>query len=229
MDRPSAGGSSPRHYKISISMNAPTVFVVDNNPEVCSTIRQQIESLYLPVETFLSGNAFLAEYSIYRVGCLLVDLHMPGMDGLELQRRLNECKYRLPIIFMTSRGDIRSAVRAIKGGAMDYLEKPLSIEQLEPMLQNALKLDQKRQQARLKSAAIKARVDNLTPRERQVLNLVVHQQTNKNIARNLGVSIKTVEFHRSRVMQKMHAHSLLELAEMVRENGGAETTPVFSH
>ncbi len=210
-------------------MNEPTVFIVDNNPDICQAISETVESIPLPTESFSSANAFLEHYSIYRVGCLLLDVHMPEMDGLQLQRHLNQYKYRLPIIFMTSRGDIRTAVTAMKHGAMDYLEKPLQPDQISNLLKQAVDIDRKRQQLRLEHAAIQARVNNLTPREREVLDLVIHENTNRKIADYLGVSIKTVEFHRSRVMQKMHAHSLLELAEMVKKNDASEPADTPTH
>ena len=210
-------------------MNEPTVFIVDNNPDIRLSISETVESIPLPTESFSSANTFLEHYSIYRVGCLLLDVHMPEMDGLQLQRHLNQYKYRLPIIFMTSRGDIRTAVTAMKNGAMDYLEKPLEPKQISDLLKQAVSIDRKRRQMRLEYAAIQARVSNLTPREREVLDLVIHENTNRKIADYLGVSVKTVEFHRSRVMQKMHAHSLLELAEMVKENGAMEAVGGSPH
>lgn len=199
-------------------MNDPTVFIVDDNPETCQSLRKTIESTPFPVETHLSADSFLSNYSIYRGGCLFLDVHMPGMDGLQLQKHLNSYKYRLPIIFMTGKADIQTAVKAVRNGAMEYLEKPLDATQVIHLVTTAINMDVKRKKLRLHYDAICARINNLTPRERQVLERVLHQETNRSIAGNLGVSVKTIEFHRSKVMQKMHAHSLLELAEMVREN-----------
>lgn len=210
-------------------MNDPTVFIVDNNPEICQSLRTIIETIPFSVETHLSSDSFLSNYSIYRTGCLILDVHMPGTNGLQLQKYLNTYKYRLPIIFMTARADIPTAVEAVRNGAMEFLEKPLDSAQLTQLVNVAIRTDMQRRKLRLKYDAIGARINNLTPREREVLERVLHQETNRSIAGTLGVSIKTIEFHRSKVMHKMHAHSLLDLAEMVRENEALNDGLQLSH
>lgn len=196
-------------------MIAPTVFVVDDDAAVRDSLRWLLESLQLKVETFESAEQFLDNYSIYRIGCLLLDLRMPGMSGLQLQQRLAEQKFALPIIIITGHGDIPVAVRAVKNGAYDFIEKPFDNDRLVERVKDALELDKEHHPKRLTLDAVNARIANLTPREKQVLEFVIDNHSNKEIAAKLGVSIKTVEFHRARVMEKMHADSLLHLAQMV--------------
>lgn len=196
-------------------MIAPTVFVVDDDAAVRDSLRWLLESLQLKVETFESAEQFLENYSIYRIGCLLLDLRMPGMSGLQLQQRLAEQKFALPIIIITGHGDIPVAVRAVKNGAYDFIEKPFDNDRLVERAKDALELDKEHHPKRLALDAVNARIANLTPREKQVLEFVIDNHSNKEIAAKLGVSIKTVEFHRARVMEKMHADSLLHLAQMV--------------
>lgn len=198
-------------------MYEPTVFVVDDDSVVLDSLRWLLESVNLRVETYSSAEAFLKNYSIFRVGCLVADIRMPGMSGLQLQQKLTEHKYALPIIFVTGHGDIPMAVRAMKYGAADFIEKPFNDQDLLDRAQAALEKDKNNHQRRRRYETIRARMANLTRREQQVLNLVVHQNANKTIAGELGVSIKTIEFHRARVMEKMHADSLLDLAEMTKE------------
>ena len=198
-------------------MHEPTVFVVDDDQAVRESLQFLLESEDLKVESFESAEVFLDEYSIYRIGCLLLDIRMPGMNGLELQKILAEQKFHLPIIIVSGHGDIPVTVRAIRNGAIDFLEKPFDDDYLLARVKDALAHDAKNQKKRMQFDAIRARLENLTPRERQVMALVVKDNPNKSIATELGVSIKTVEFHRARVMEKMHADSLLHLATMVRE------------
>lgn len=195
----------------------PTVFVVDDDQAVRDSLRWLIESVNLSVETYSSATGFLDDYNIGMVGCLVLDVRMPDMSGLQLQKQLNENKYRLPIIFITGHGDVPMAVRAMKDGAMEFIEKPFSDQELLDCVQTALDKDREYQKQRIQLSAIAARVANLTPREKEVMRLVVKGFSNKRIANELSISIKTVEFHRSRIMEKMHAESLLQLVDMVRE------------
>ena len=139
------------------------------------------------------------------------------MSGLQLQQSLTKQKYALPIIFITGHGDIPMAVRAMQAGAMYFLEKPFEDQVLLDYVHEALVLDNDNQQARIRLAMIQARIANLTEREREVMELVIANHSNKEVASKLGVSIKTVEFHRSHMMEKMHATSLIELVSMARE------------
>ena len=195
----------------------PTVFIVDDDPAVRDSLRWLLESMRLRVATFGSAEDFLKFYTMYMVGCLILDVRMPGMSGLQLQQFLTKQKYSLPIIFITGHGDIPMAVRAMQAGAMYFLEKPFEDQVLLDYVHEALALDNDNQQSRIRLTMIQARIANLTEREREVMELVIDNHSNKEIASKLGVSIKTVEFHRSHMMDKMHATSLIELVNMARE------------
>ena len=195
----------------------PTVFIVDDDPAVRDSLRWLLESMRLRVATFDSAEAFLRFYTMHMVGCLILDVRMPGMSGLQLQQHLTKQQYALPIIFITGHGDIPMAVRAMQAGAKYFLEKPFEDQLLLDYVNEALALDKENQQARLRLTTIRARIANLTDRETEVMDLVIRNHSNKEIAEKLGVSIKTVEFHRSHMMDKMHASSLIDLLNMVRE------------
>lgn len=195
----------------------PTVFIVDDDPAVRDSLRWLLESMRLRVATFDSAEAFLKFYTMHMVGCLVLDARMPGMSGLQLQQHLTKQQYALPIIFITGHGDIPMAVRAMQAGAKYFLEKPFEDQLLLDYVNEALALDKENQQARLRLTTIRARIANLTDRETEVMDLVIRNHSNKEIAEKLGVSIKTVEFHRSHMMDKMHASSLIDLLNMVRE------------
>ena len=195
----------------------PTVFIVDDDPAVRDSLRWLLESMRLRVATFDSAEAFLKFYTMHMVGCLVLDVRMPGMSGLQLQQHLTKQQHALPIIFITGHGDIPMAVRAMQAGAKYFLEKPFEDQLLLDYVNEALALDKENQQARLRLTTIRARIANLTNRETEVMDLVIRNHSNKEIAEKLGVSIKTVEFHRSHMMDKMHASSLIDLLNMVRE------------
>ena len=195
----------------------PTVFIVDDDPAVRDSLRWLLESMRLRVATFDSAEAFLKFYTMHMVGCLILDVRMAGMSGLQLQQHLTKQQYALPIIFITGHGDIPMAVRAMQAGAKYFLEKPFEDQLLLDYVNEALALDKENQQARLRLTTIRARIANLTDRETEVMDLVIRNHSNKEIAEKLGVSIKTVEFHRSHMMDKMHASSLIDLLNMVRE------------
>ena len=200
----------------------PTVFIVDDDPAVRDSLRWLLESMRLKVLTFESAEEFLNYYTMHMIGCLILDVRMPGMSGLQLQQFLTKQKHALPIIFITGHGDIPMAVRAMQAGAMYFLEKPFEDQILLDYVNETLALDKENQQARIRLAMIQARISNLTEREREVMNLVTNNHSNKEIAEKLGVIVKTVEFHRSHMMEKMHAHSLIDLVSMVREAAIAE-------
>lgn len=200
----------------------PTVFIVDDDPAVRDSLRWLLESMRLKVATFESAEEFIKYYTMHMVGCLVLDVRMPGMSGLQLQQYLTKQKYALPIIFITGHGDIPMAVRAMQAGAMYFLEKPFEDQVLLDYVHEALELDKDNQQSRIRLTMIQARIANLTDREREVMDLVIDNHSNKEIAAKLGVSIKTVEFHRSHMMEKMHATSLIELVNMTREAATTE-------
>jgi RNA polymerase sigma factor (sigma-70 family) len=191
-----------------------TVFVVDDDQAMRSSLQWLIESAGLRVETFHSAQAFLDSYYPGRAGCLLLDVRMPGMSGLELQAYLDRREIRIPVIIITGHGDVSMAVKAMKGGAVDFIEKPFDDEQLLNSIRNALEYDEQKRTLRARRAEIAARLAELTPREHEVMAMVTDGKSNKEIAATLNVSAKTVEVHRARVMDKMRADSLAELVRM---------------
>ena len=203
----------------------PTVFVVDDDEALCEALQWLLESAALRVEAFHSAEAFLDAYDPQRPGCLVLDLRMRGMNGLDLQARLARDDLALPVIIITGHGDIPMAVRAMKGGAVDFLEKPFNEQQLLDAVHAALARDARMREARLKRAAVLRRIEQLTPRERDVFALVVNGKMNKQIAVELGITEVTVKVHRGRVMTKMGADSLAELV-ILAERAGIPTTKV---
>jgi two-component system response regulator FixJ len=193
----------------------PTVFVVDDDQAVRRFLCGLIASVDIPVESYASAQDFLDSYEPGRPGCLLLDIRMPGMSGLELQQELDRRAIDLPVIILTGHGNVQVAVNAMKAGAIDFIEKPFNNELLLDRVQRALSEGVKAREVRLGQEAIKERMARLTPRERQVLERVIAGDTNKSVARRLGISEKTVELHRSRVMEKMQAGSLAALVKMV--------------
>jgi two-component system, LuxR family, response regulator FixJ len=191
-----------------------TVFVVDDDQAMRTSLKWLIESTGMSVQTYESADVFLASYYPGRAGCLLLDVRMPGMSGLELQTYLAREGYRLPVILITGHGDVSMAVKAMKAGAIDFIEKPFHDEDLLRSIRRALEDDQRQRAGQAARADIAARLAELTPREHEVMAMVTDGKSNKDIAAALGVSAKTVEAHRARVMEKMRADSLAELVRM---------------
>lgn len=192
----------------------PTVFVVDDDQAMRNSLKWLIESVSMQVETFESADAFIKSYYPGRSGCLLLDVRMPGMSGLELQEYLRANQIAIPVIIITGHGDVPMAVRAMKSGAVDFIEKPFNDELLLESIRHALALDVKQRDMQKQRAEIATRLARLTPREHEVMVMVTNGKANKEIASSLGVSAKTVEAHRARVMEKMQANSLAELVRM---------------
>ncbi len=193
----------------------PTVYVVDDDAALRESLAFLIESVGLQVRTFESADDFLTGIAPDAHGCLLLDVRMPGMSGLELQARLGDHGITLPVLILTGHGDVPMAVRAMKAGAFDFFEKPFNDQALLDRINRAIEHDGHRRQTNGQMRAIAERLDRLSPREREVLDLVVSGRLNKEIAADLGVSEKTVESHRSKVMFKMEANSLVELVRLV--------------
>lgn len=198
-----------------MSASEQTVFVVDDDKSVRDSIQWLLESIGLRVETFESAESFLGRYSPARPGCLVLDVRMPGLSGPELMDKLGAPKPFLPIIFLSAHGDVPLAVRAMKGGAVDFLQKPYNNQTFLERVRQALEQDAQARRKRLQQDGVSARLAALTDRERQVLKGVVAGHSNKEIARELDISYKTVEVHRGRLMQKMDAHSIAELLQLV--------------
>ncbi|MFO7303955.1 MAG: response regulator FixJ [Gammaproteobacteria bacterium] len=197
----------------------PTIFVVDDDAAVRDALKLLLRSVGQAVETFASAQEFLDAYSEDRPGCLVLDIRMPGMSGLELQQKLNEKHSILPIIFITGHGDVPMAVEAMQAGAVDFIQKPFRDQDLIDRINQALEKDSMNRAALSERNDIRRRLETLTPREREVLDLVVRGKANKVIAGDLKLSQRTVEIHRARVMEKMQASSLAHLVRMVLEVG----------
>lgn len=190
------------------------VFVVDDDHAVRGTLHWLLESLNIGVETFASGREFLSKYDPAQPGCLVLDVRMPDISGLQLQDILHQRQIHVPIILMSAYGDITMAVRAIKAGAYDFIEKPFNLQLLLEKIQQCLVIDCRQRREAEEQQAILERIDTLTPRELTVLDLVVNGKSNKQIAAELAISVKTVEVHRAHIMDKMVAHSVAELTTL---------------
>jgi FixJ family two-component response regulator len=213
MERPSSSPSLPPPQ--IDAPGDPTVFIVDDEVAVAESLRWLIESVGLRVETFSAASEFLARYRPERAGCLVLDVRMPAMSGLELQDRLKGQGVSLPIIFVTGHGGVQTAVRALKGGAFDFIEKPFDDQRMLDLVQKALALDADARRHTAAQAGAAARYASLSAREHEVLDLLIEGQTNKAIARSLGIASKTVETHRANVMQKMAAPTMPHLVKQV--------------
>jgi two-component system, LuxR family, response regulator FixJ len=192
----------------------PTVFIVDDDPAIRFAMQALMDSVHIPHEIYDSGDAFLETVGEGRPGCLVLDIRMPGLGGLELQEELLKRGSTLPIIFITGHGDVPMAVEAMQKGAVDFIQKPFRDQDLLDRIREAVKTDQERRQAQQLHAEVADRLARLTHREREVFDLVVTGKPNKVIAYELGVSQRTVEIHRARVMEKMQARSLADLVKM---------------
>ena len=199
-----------------------TVFIVDDDEAVRDSLSWLMQSVGLNTETFPSADSFLQGFGEDRPGCLLLDIRMPGMSGLELQNVLQERGFRLPLVVISGHADVPMAVRALKAGAFDFVEKPFNDQLLLDTVQRAIEQDREQRESHAQIDAWRARLDTLTPREREVLELVVVGASNKQISSELGVSLKTVEAHRARVMDKLEADSLSQLVRMTLTVTNAE-------
>ena len=191
-----------------------TVYVVDDDKLARESLEWLIESVGLPVKTFDSGQAFLDNYDNGLVGCLVLDVRMPDISGLDLHTKLKQDGCTLPVIIMTGHADVDMAVRAMKAGVYDFIEKPYNYSLMLERIQSAIAfdLDNRKEQERVDD--VKGRIATLTPREQEVLKYVLNSSANKIIAAELGISIKTVELHRSNLMSKMQANSVTELVRL---------------
>ena len=192
----------------------PTVFVVDDDPSIRESLRWLIESVGLRVQTSATAQEFLDRYDADTPGCLVLDVRMPGISGLDLQAELSSRKISIPIIIITGHAEVPVAVSALKAGAMDFIEKPFSDQLLLDRVRRAIEADTEARRVHGERAAVSVRLDTLTPREREVMELVIAGKANKVIAAELGLSPKTVEVHRANVMKKMQVDSLADLVRL---------------
>jgi two-component system response regulator FixJ len=206
-----------------------TVFVVDDDPDVRDSIALLLRSANFGVETFESARAFLESNALARPGCMVVDIRMPDMDGLELQSELTRRRIRLPVIIITGHGDVPLAVRAMKAGAVDFLEKPFDEAHLLASIRRAFAAGAAIQHDARAAEIASARMAQLTDREREVLALVVSGRANKEIARELNISPRTIEIHRAHVMEKMEAGSLAELVRLTLRVGDTGSSSFRLH
>lgn len=189
----------------------PRVFVVDDDEAVCESLRLLVEDIGLEVKTFGSALQFLSGYDANEGGCLILDMRMPGMSGLELLSKLRQWRIEIPTIVMTGHADVPTAVAAMKAGALDFIEKPFRPQVLLDGIEDALRLDSRMRRQRRDRRGIQSRLELLTSREREVLDHLITGQTNKTTAYELGISQKTVDFHRANILDKVGVGSLVEL------------------
>jgi FixJ family two-component response regulator len=196
-----------------------TIFIVDDDPSIRLALENLVSSMGQQVETYAAAQDFLRDCPHNPAGCLLLDVQMPGLSGLDLQSELNRAGIHLPIIFITGHGDIPTSVRAMKAGAVEFLTKPVSESELLAAINQALERDRLAQANRAGVAELRHRYDQLTPKEREVMGLVVQGLLNKQIALKLNNSEITIKQHRGKVMQKMRAQSLVDLVHMAESLG----------
>jgi len=208
-------------------MNQPgyRIYLVDDDPAVLKALSRLLRSGGYEPAAFSSAREFMQAYQPGTPGCLVLDISMPGMTGMDLQRWLMEKHNPLPVIFLTGRGDIPTSVRAMKKGAVDFLTKPVNDTDLLRAIEEAVKRDREIRSARAEASAIQARLATLTPREREVLEQVVSGRLNKQIAAELGTVEKTIKVHRARVMEKMGVESLAALARVAERAGIGQAPP----
>ena len=188
-----------------------TVFLIDDDPGVRDALTLLLSLKGLSTQSFATADSFIEAYRPERAGCVLTDLRMPGMTGLELQAELAARHIEAPLVVLTAHGDVSTARAALKNGAFDFLEKPVDDAQLVEVLRNALRVDRERRAAVTARASTDRRIERLTKREREILELIAAGHQNREIATQLGISARTVEVHKARIMEKLECRSLAEL------------------
>ncbi len=207
--------------KTTTDSENPIIYIVDDNDDIRETLELLFESVDLGAKSFGSAGEFLDAYPMGQPGCLIADVRMPGMSGLELQEEMAKRSIDLPVIIITGYGDVEMAVNAMKAGAADFIEKPYKEQELLDRVNKAISQNAEKRQESNEEQKAREGLAQLTPRERQILDFVVDGEPNKRIAHNLGLSEKTIEFHRSNIMKKLKAKSL---AELVRKTMAGNST-----
>ena len=197
----------------------PTVFIIDDDASVCKSLSRLLRAAGHETETFTSAEQFLKREHDQGVGCIILDVRMPGLSGMDLQDDLNKADCSMPIIFITGHGNIPMSVQAMKKGAVDFLTKPFDDEELLQAVESALEKDRKAKAERAEVHDILKRMERLTPREYEILRYVVTGMMNKKIAANLGIAEKTVKVHRGRIIKKLRVHSVAELVRLAEKVG----------
>lgn len=205
-----------------------TVFVVDDDAGVCDAVSSLVETVGLKVESFSSAEAFLNGASDHSIGCIVLDIRMAGMDGLELQDYLKRNGVDLPIIFITGHGDIPMAVQTLKKGAFDFIEKPFRNQALLDSIKQAIRVSAERLEHLTRQKLIRERLETLTAREREVVELLAHGLSNKDIARRLDVSVRTVETHRANAIHKLDVGTSAEIIRFFSDVERVKSTPAQS-
>jgi two-component system response regulator FixJ len=200
-------------------MNRGTVHIVDDDPSVQRSLRRLLESVGLTVDCYNTAQDFIERHDPGAPGCLLLDVRMPGLSGLELQDQLRSEGCELPIIFVTGYGDVPMTARAMKAGAIDFLQKPFNDQELLEALERALARNSQMRREQAERSKVQTRLRLLTPREREVLERVIAGKTNKEVAAEFGITEKTIKVHRARVMEKMQADSLAQLVVLAQVAG----------
>lgn len=197
----------------------PTVFIVDEDTDVQQRLRRILESVRVRVETYSTVGGFMERYDPSRPGCLILEVRMRDMSGMELHRRLRREGNRIPVIFITEHGDLPTAVQAMREGAFHFLEKPFNEQYILDQAQAALAHDCRERRKDAERCALIARFESLSHREQEVLLAVAGGRTNKAMARQFGIALKTVEFHRANVMKKVGAESVVDLVHLLLKSG----------
>lgn len=198
----------------------PTAYVVDDDEAIRTLWRWLLESNGIAVQTFATAAEFIAAYKDAGLACLVLDVRLPGMSGLELQEYLKREGIEIPIVFVSGHGDVPTAVSAIKGGAVDFIQKPFGYREVLQIIQRAFERDAEIREKRARRSQVDERLASLTEREREVMQRVIEGKLNKVIADELGISVKTVEFHRAKVMEKMGADSVAGLVQLMMQHPG---------
>jgi two-component system, LuxR family, response regulator FixJ len=209
--------TSNRGDILNTTSTNPTVFVVDDEPGMRKSLDRLLRSAGLQAECFGNAETFLREYDPCRPGCLILDVCMDHMTGLELQKELNARRILLPTIVISGYADVPNVVKAVKGGAVDFLEKPFNDELLLERVQQAIRLDQRQRMEAVRASATEARMRSLTPRETQVMELLVAGRRTKQIAHDLSISPKTADIHRAHVLEKMKVDTVVDLVRLVHD------------